>query len=743
MPSSRTISGTPSGNNDFVVVANRLPVDRVVADDGSVTWTRSPGGLVTALEPVMQSIQGAWVGWTGSPDDAPEPFTHDQTFLVPIRLSADDIRDFYEGFSNGTLWPLYHDVIASPAFHRHWWEAYVSVNERFARAAARAAAPGATVWVHDYQLQLVPRILRELRDDLQIGYFHHIPFPPWELFAQLPWRRQIIEGLLGADLIGFQRDQDAGNLLRAARRGMDLPSRRGMLSVEDPTRADGTRSVTAHAFPISIDSTGMRDLAASPEVRARAAQIRADLGHPKHLILGVDRLDYTKGLAHRLKAYGELLNDGRLDSADTVFVQVATPSRERVEDYRKLRDEIELMAGRINGQHATLHRAAVVYLHHSYPKEEMAALYSAADVMLVTPLRDGMNLVAKEYVACRNKGDGVLILSEFTGAAVELKRALLVNPHDIDGLKDVIEEAVRTPTAKARRRMQPLRNRVLKYDVRRWADDFLAALAESRGEPSGRTPVEGVAQDVDDALRGLAERTAILAALDFDGVLAPIVDDPARSQLNPRSRAAIKRLLDLPGVHVAFVSGRKLAELRSVARPPEGVRLVGSHGAEFDGAQASLTPEQLALLDDLGRRLDEVAARYPGARVERKPTTVVLHTRLAGPADAEAATAAVLDGPARLPRVHALRGKDVVELSVVTADKGQAIASLAGETGAEATLYIGDDATDEFALRRLEHPRDVGIKVGPGETAAHFRVGSPDDVAEVLTRLADLLEPTP
>ncbi len=458
---------------ELVVVANRLPVDVTVEADGRTTWQRSPGGLVSALEPVMQSADGAWVGWSGSADSDTEPFDADGMRLVPVRLSAQDIADYYEGFSNDTLWPLSHDVISPPEYHRHWWEAYRRVNRRFAQVAAEQAAEGAVVWVHDYQLQLVPALLRELRPDVRIGYFHHIPFPPLEIFAQLPWRRQVVEGLLGADLLGFQRTGDAANFIRVVRRFTDLTTRGPLVSVPGD---DGERQVRAAAFPISIDSSHFDAMARTPEVRARAAEIRADLGDPELLLLGVDRLDYTKGIRHRIKAYGELLAEGRLTVPDAALVQVASPSRQNVEAYQQLRQEVEILVGRINGEYGRIGSSAVYYLHHSYPPEEMAALYLAADIMLVTSLRDGMNLVAKEFVAACTDDRGVLVLSEFTGAADELSGALLVNPHDIDGLKDAVVRAAGMDAREMRARMRKLRRRVLADDVGKWSRTFLRTL---------------------------------------------------------------------------------------------------------------------------------------------------------------------------------------------------------------------------------------------------------------------------
>ncbi|WP_157155412.1 trehalose-6-phosphate synthase [Diaminobutyricimonas sp. LJ205] len=461
---------------DFIIVANRLPVDRVVEPDGDAYWKVSPGGLVTALEPMMQASEGAWVGWAGQPELAFDPFDHNGIHVVPVPLSADEIEKYYEGFSNDTLWPLYHDVIAPPSYHRVWWDSYVAVNTRFAQKAAAIAAQGATVWVQDYQLQLVPKLLREARPDLTIGFFNHIPFPPYGIFSQLPWRRQIVDGLLGADVIGFQRTADASNFARAVRRLRGYTTRGNTIWVP----GEPSRKVTAKAFPISIDANAFETLARDPQVQERARQIRSDLGNPTTVMLGVDRLDYTKGIGHRLKAFGELLSDGKISVEDVVLVQVASPSRERVETYRQLRDEIELTVGRINGDYGTISHQAVNYLHHGFPREEMVALYLAADVMLVTALRDGMNLVAKEYAAVRFDEDGVLLLSEFAGASDELRTAVRINPHDIDGLKEAILGAIAMPKAERRRRMRAMRKRVIENDVARWSSNFITALEATR-----------------------------------------------------------------------------------------------------------------------------------------------------------------------------------------------------------------------------------------------------------------------
>jgi trehalose 6-phosphate synthase len=451
---------------EFVVVANRLPVSLEI-EEGQPHWTASPGGLVAALAPLFRERRAVWVGWPGVTGDAPTPAEHDGIGLSAVSLSAVEHEEFYDGFANATLWPLYHDAIRPPAFHREWWHAYVAVNDRYAQTAASVAAPGAVVWVHDYHLQLVPRLLRVLRPDLGIGFFLHIPFPPRELFMQLPWRREIVDGLLGADVVGFQVPGAAQNFSRLAR---SLAAATGT----DTTLSSDGRAIRVGAYPISIDVAHIEALTADAAVQQRAVEIREQLGSPETVLLGVDRLDYTKGIARRIRAAGELYAAGILSTPRHMMVQIAVPSREDAPHYQEERDDIERLVGEINGELAVVGHPAVHYLHRSVPFDELVAFYLAADVMLVTPLRDGMNLVAKEYVATRVDSTGVLVLSEFAGAARELQAAIIVNPHDLDGLKSAITHAITITAAEAKGRMRRLRRTVRHNDVHAWARSFLA-----------------------------------------------------------------------------------------------------------------------------------------------------------------------------------------------------------------------------------------------------------------------------
>ena len=459
----------PSGPK-FVVVANRLPV-RWVDDDSGGYWETSPGGLVSAVRPAIADYgEAAWIGWTGSASGE-EPFTDDGLLLHPIAMAEEEKELFYDGMSNGTLWPLYHDKAVPAEFHRHWWDGYRRINHRYAEAAAKVAGTDATVWVHDYQLQLVPGMLREMRPDLRIGFFLHIPFPPPELFVGLPWRNIIAQGILGADLAGFQTPDAADNFHRLiTRRGLGEDAGDGALRV-------GDRLVQTKAYPIGIDVDRYDSAARTDKTSDHARDLRARLGAPHRVLLGVDRLDYTKGIDVRLRALKELLDEGEVNPRQVTMVQVAQPSRDDVEAYVTLREEVDRLVGEINGDHGRVGFPVVHYIHQNVDFPELIAMYRAADVMLVTPFRDGMNLVAKEYVATRYDLTGALVLSEFAGAATELADAVLVNPYDIDGLKAAIAHAVAMEPTEARERLEPMRAAVLANDAVDWARGFLADLA--------------------------------------------------------------------------------------------------------------------------------------------------------------------------------------------------------------------------------------------------------------------------
>lgn len=445
----------------IVVAANRLPVRQV---DGR--WQRSPGGLVSALTPLLQTADGVWVGWSGVADQELEPFEHDGIEHVAIPLTSADVSEHYLGFSNKTVWPLYHHAVRTPEYHRTWWHTYRRVNERFADAIAEVAGSDDLIWIHDYQLQLLPQMVRERIPDASIRFFLHIPFPPVELYGRLPWRSELIESLLASDLIAFQTQRSATNFINCATTFGDAKAWEANL-------VHGRGRTKVVSTPISIDVDDFTRIADSPLTVAAVDRVRSDLGHPRFLFLGADRLDYTKGIDVRLKAFETLLSNHPELAGETKFVQIGVPSRETIGDYAEMRQEIEKIAGRINSTHGSVQDMPVHYAYESLSRDDLVAYYRAADVMVVTPLVDGMNLVAKEFVAARTDLDGVLILSEFAGAARELSEAIIVNPYDIDGMADAMFEAIEMDALERRERMGRMREQVVGHDVHAWAREAL------------------------------------------------------------------------------------------------------------------------------------------------------------------------------------------------------------------------------------------------------------------------------
>jgi trehalose 6-phosphate synthase len=459
-----------------VAIANRLPVQH--GDDG---WQLSPGGLVTALRPVMSAQTGAWVGWDGGSRGMPETLPDLGIHLLPIRLQAAQVRNYYHGFANATLWPLLHDAIEKPRFERAWWYTYRLVNAAFADTAAAALAdrPDALAWVHDYHLMLVPELLRQRRPDQRIGYFLHVPWPAPDIFARLPWRKDILLGLAGADVVSFHTEQYRRNFMQACGRLLGSAG----VEVRDSTLLipDG-RTVTTTASPISIDAAEFQRYAGDPSADEDAAELSGQFAG-RALLLGVDRLDYTKGIAERLLAV-EMLLERRPDlRSGLAFLQIAVPSRDNVREYRDLRAVVERHIGRINGRFTEPgHDVPIHYLYRGLSQRQLTAYYASGAVLLVTPLIDGMNLVAKEYVTVQHArgGHGALVLSEFTGAAAELPEAVLCNPFDVEGLSYRIEDALRLPKDTCRAALATMAHRVATHDVHRWVADQLAVISSGR-----------------------------------------------------------------------------------------------------------------------------------------------------------------------------------------------------------------------------------------------------------------------
>jgi trehalose 6-phosphate synthase len=475
----RTADDATSPRRPLVVLANRLPVKK--GPDG---WAPSAGGLVTALRPVMDESGGAWIGWDDDADEVPPRVDGLGCDLHAVALTPDEVQGHYHGFSNRTIWPLFHDLVVEPVIDRRWWRAYQDVNRRFAEAAAAVIAetdPAPTLWVQDYHLMLLPELLRAMSPRSPIGFFLHIPFPPPELVARLPWRDQLLNGLLAADSIGFHTVRYRDNFLRSVQQLFS-----GITTLGDTVALPDGRHVRAVAHPISIDAAEFGDLALSPETEKELADLREQFAG-RQIFLGVDRLDYTKGIRHRLQSIELLLERNPRLRREFAFVQIAVPSRDDVKEYRYLREQVETEVGRINGRFTEPgHDVPVHYLYRSVSREALAAYYRLADVMCITPLKDGMNLVAKEFVTVQAAagGAGVLLLSEFAGTALEFDDdAVRCNPFDVEGTSYLMESVLDLDEADRQGRIGRMAEVVRNNDVFRWVEDELRDIALGYGRP--------------------------------------------------------------------------------------------------------------------------------------------------------------------------------------------------------------------------------------------------------------------
>jgi trehalose 6-phosphate synthase/phosphatase len=735
----------------LVVVANRLPLT-LRRSGGGWHAERSAGGLVAALAPVMaRRGAGIWLGWPGDAGDASDPARsallaewEREHGYVAVDLPARVSRAYYEGYANNTLWPTLHGFPARATIEAETWPAYRDANERFAGALASRHRAGDVVWVHDYQLMLVPELVRRLVPDARIGFFLHVPFPGVDVFRILPERDALLRGLLGADLLAFQTH---GHLLDFRRSLLEVLGVGGDM---DHVEWDG-RQVRLAAHPIGIVTEEWRRLAADDRAVARRVRdLRA--GHAgRRLILAVDRLDYTKGIPERLRAFRHLLRRGPELRGRVSLIQVAVPSRERIHAYVELRREVSELVGEINGEFASPEWSPVVYIRRAIPRSELAALYVAADVAWVAPLRDGMNLVAKEYVACQLGGDGVLVLSEFAGAAQEMGEAIRVNPYDEGGSAAAVERALELPVAERRERQGALLARVRRNDALAWSERFLAALAEAsaaRARDSSRAlPRPPLAELLDAA----AEAAVRGLYLDYDGTLVPIAERPSDAVPGPDLIEIISGLAADPSNRVAIVSGRPVADLDRWFGDIPGVWLAAEHGGMLRDAPTGQW-RLLRVGADAGWKakvrpiLDEFTDRAPGSFVEEKALGLAWHHRLAHPefgAWLAHELWSVLERQLAGTDLVVVRGRKVVEVRFGWANKGEAIAAVRASGGQPRfELAIGDDRTDEDLFERLPR-RAWTIRVGQGGSRARYRVPDPASVLGLLGALVDLPGPVP
>ena len=718
----------------LINVANRLPV--TVGE----TFKKSSGGLVAALDGLSTDEYALqWIGWPGSEIAPPrqrevEQVLSDQYRSLPVFLTADQQRGFYEGFSNSAIWPLLHYMPSKFRYDPDWWADYHEANRLFCEKVCAVARDGDLVWVHDYQLMLLPAMLRERMPGLRIGFFLHTPFPSYEVFRCNPKRNDLIAGLLGADLVGFHTFGYMRHFRSSTLRLLGIESEITRI------RHDG-RATRLGVFPIGINARKFDEQLDQPELTQQVETFRRNF-QEKRIVLSVERLDYTKGILHRLDAIDEFLAR-HADQRDRIkFIFVSVPSREGVEEYQALREAVESRVGHINGRYTTLTNAPVHFIHGSVNALELTALYALADVGLVTPLVDGMNLVAKEFVACQRDEPGALVLSEFAGAAEELFNALIVNPYDTGAVADAIAAALEMPPEEKASRMAAMRERVVQVDAQAWARAFVNELSSSADTADREHPPEDALQRLRTAM---AQRRRVAMFLDYDGTLREIERDPAAARPN----AALTNLLDklrdcCDHLDVTIISGRTPQDLESFMGA-YGFGMVAEHGAFLRRPHAGEW-EQLdrnasyGWKDDIMRVLRPYVESTPGSFIENKRTSLVWHYRRADPEFgtwranqlAEELAAVTASDP-----IQVRHGRKIVEVTAAQINKGAAVMHVLSDKDYDLIVLAGDDTTDE-SMFRLELRNQLTIKVGERDTQAQHRFANPAAFRAFLEAAVDV-----
>jgi trehalose 6-phosphate synthase/phosphatase len=714
----------------LLIVSNRLPVT-VKLERGDIRVTGSAGGLATGLRGPHERSGGVWIGWPGDvglPEgDLKKRLDARLAELrtSPVYLSHDAVQRFYEGFANGVLWPLFHYRLDHIPEDARDFDAYKEANELFTEAVVQAYQPGDLVWVHDYQLTLVPAMLRRRIPGARIGFFLHIPFPSQEVFRTLPWREEILDGLLGADLIGFHTFAYLRHFTASLLRVRGLESNVDRVAYED-------REVRLGVFPMGIDVPEFDTLAKAEDVVGEAAAMR-EAANGQTTLLGIDRLDYTKGLQRRLHAFERLLAREPALRGKVRFIQLVVPSRTNVGAYADLRRKVDELVGRINGAYGTFGWTPIQYLYRSLTPRHVAAFFKGADVMLVTPLRDGMNLVAKEFVASRDDEDGVLVLSEFAGAAAELGGdALIVNPNDIEQMANAYAQAIAMPAAERKTRMRGLRRIVREHDVHKWAQSFIDELELTPEAPPERAShVEGVTRATMTLVTQSKRAPETVLLLDYDGTLVPFASTPAAAVPDAELLDLLRALAQRRRTRVAITSGRPRDTLEEWFGDLP-VSLHAEHGfwsREEPGKHWTPAADLPGEWKEKARRIfDEFAARTPGAFVEEKTASLAWHYRRADPEHGSFNARELrvhLEALFSNAPVEVIPGDKVVEIRLQGVNKGVVVRSVLARADAQACVVaMGDDRTDEDMFAALPEGA-IAVHVGRGSSRAAFRVPSP------------------
>lgn len=719
----------------LIVVSNRLPVS-LVREGAEWKTKRSAGGLATAMDPILKRAGGVWIGWSGSqepePAEALELLRTEQS-CIAVDLPRDLLAKFYDGYANQALWPLFHSFTSRLQFESEEWEGYIEANLKFCSAVVDEYQPGDRIWVHDYQLLLLPAMLREKLPDAAIGFFLHIPFPGSDVFALLPRGEELLGGLLGADLISFHTHLHLQHFRMSVRRQLGLESAIDRLEVPG-------RQVRMEALPIGIAPDEFLRQLDQPETQEHLEKLRAQY-REQQMIVAVDRLDYTKGIPHRLRTFRRLLSTAPELIGKVLMLQIAVPSRENIGSYQALRSEVHELISEINGEYGTPDWVPVIYIHRGISRSELVAVYQFADVAWVSPLRDGMNLVAKEYVACQPTGHGTLVLSSFAGAAAEMAEALLINPFDQERTAFTVKRALAMGEEERRDRMLALHERVVRNDVFVWADRFLQLLNEAVKRRRERAPENPPPLPVDEFVEAYRKATKRLLLLDYDGTLVPFAARPRDAAPAPELRTILEELAGDPANYVVVISGRSAADLERWLGQVLNLGLASEHGARWrvpgsnnwEGRSADTEWKET-----VRPILQHFVDRTPGSFIEEKKFALVWHFRSI---EAEfgdwlaTELVAMLEGMLAETELRPYRGHKIVEVKPIWANKGALVAELLRAYPApELILGVGDDQTDEDLFAHL--PTDAwSVYVGSGASKATYSVPDPIAVRSLLRQL--------
>ena len=732
----------------LVVVSNRLPFT-VSFKDGVPQFKPSAGGLTTGLwsyldRPVPAGAEKPdylWMGWPGAnvppeQEAAVRAYGEQHFKSSPVFLPEESMDRFYLGFCNKTIWPLFHYFPMLTQYEEDNWQEYRNINRLFAEAIVKVLRPDDVLWIHDYHLMLLPKLVREKFPEMPIGFFLHIPFPSFEIFRMLPraWREEIIEGLLGASLIGLHTHDYMRDFLTSVLRTSGYEHQLGSLTLRD-------RVVEVDTFPMGVEFDRFAKAAASPETELSVAELRKKCVGQK-IIFSVDRLDYTKGLINRLCGYELFLKQNPQWHGKVVFIISVAPSRIGVDSYQAMKLELEQTVGRIVGDYGNVHWTPLVYQFRNLTFEEIVPLYRLCDVALITPLRDGMNLVAKEFVASRPDQQGVLILSEMAGAAKEMGEAMVINPFHREDFSKALEQALVMPAEEQARRSQLLQERLRHYNVIRWADDFVQALLATQKTEAARLArlLTGKAYYGMLSQYRSASRRALL--LDYDGTLVPFAAEPRLAQPDAEIIETLRALGSDPANEVTIISGRPRRTLEEwFGRLP--ISLIAEHGVwlRYKGADwrmlKSLTAEWKERVRPILRLYVD---RLPGALLEEKDFSLAWHYRRADPEQASLRAKELVDDLAGYTRnidVQVLEGNKVVEIRNTGVNKGTAANAWLSTQSPEFIFGIGDDWTDEDMFRALPASA-FSVRIGVAKTAARYYLVNPQAVRRILREISGL-----